>query len=304
MTVHASPTIVRLLLLSLLTILGLGTALPAQGAGKGVELKYLIPEKLERKTKADEAGLLQWEAFETENCATCRGNKTTVCAACDRQENHTKCLECSMKKVAPCRACGGVGQWSDPLEKALCPGCMGAGMLPCDVCGGVGNSAVQGGGDKRQDCVGCKGDGSYKCTVCNGARLVESLPALKPGGKQVASAQLAKAKKAVDDALTAIKDFDTTGKPFRKSIKEYAALLQSSAATVPVMKKVQKHFDEVQGKTIKGEVWQQHEEREANAIKRFKAVNEYYLKIQSRMLELAIARAEANEKVLAEKKGK
>jgi len=47
-------------------------------------------------------------------------------------------------------------------------------------------------------------------------------------------------------------------------------------------------------KIFTGAQFQGHAENEANTMNRLKANAEYYLKHQKRMLELAIARAEAN----------
>lgn len=281
-------------LLACLLLLLVATTGSAQG------LKLVAPDKFERATTTDEQGLLQWAPFAEEKCPTCEGAKETVCQHCARFDDNKKCPECAMKKKAVCRGCGGLGHWPDPLEKASCPGCQGAGVLPCFVCGGRGVQKVTGSGDKLFDCVGCKGDGGQKCGVCNGARLVE-VAAVKPSLKDAPVAALKKALAAVDDVLDDIGKFEP-GKDARKSVKEYVKHLGPIASVLPPMKRAPKVLEDWMGKNYAGSVFEGSQEREASAIRFFKGNNEYYLKHQKRMLELALQRAEHNAKVLADKK--
>jgi hypothetical protein len=285
--------------LALLSTL-LGSALPAQKTK--VDIKYLVPEKIERATKTDDAGLVQWAPHAQQKCPTCAGTGTTGCAHCDPIEGNIRCLECGLKKTAPCRSCGGSGNILDPLEKALCPSCMGAGAITCAVCGGRGHTKVEGGGDKDKDCLGCKNDGGFPCTTCKGTRLVEA-PALKPSVAEAPLVALTKARDAIDATLKGLGMYTVSPKNTRKSVKEYVALLAPATSVLPPLKRAQATTDEVMQRVLKGEQWVGHEEREAAAINQLKAANEYYLKFEKRLLELCIARAEANQKTLAEKKG-
>ncbi len=266
-----------------------------------VEIKYLVPDVWERPTKDDDQGLKQWDEFH-QNCPTCVATKTTICVHCNGMDGHTKCLECNMTKKAPCRACAGEGQLLDPLQWSLCPGCFGAGVFPCDVCGGRGGSKVEGGGDKIKDCVACKGDGGWRCGVCKGARKVPA-PKLKPSVGEADSATLKKAREDVAEVLAAVSAWEPSPKA-RKDVKDYPKLLQKATGVLPALKLCQKDLDDRMKAIFKGEVWVGHEEREANSLKRTKQCHEYYLKFQLRLLDLCIARAEHNEKVLAEKKDK
>lgn len=286
------PTVVFRLVL-VLFLLG-----AAAGAQQG--LKLVAPDKFERATVTDDQGLQQWAPAPTDKCPTCDGFKETVCQHCARFDDNKKCPECQMKKKAVCRGCGGLGHWPDPLEKACCPGCQGAGVLPCFVCGGRGLQKVTGSGDKLFDCVGCKGEGGHKCGVCNGARLVE-VAALKPSLKEAPVAVLKKALDGVEDTLTDVGKFEP-GKDARKSVKEYVKLLGKAASVLPPIKRAPKALEDWMAKNYAGSVFVGHEENEANAIRLFKNNNEYYLKHQKRMLDLALARAEHNAKVLADKK--
>lgn len=208
-----------------------------------------------------------------------------------------------MKKVAPCRTCGGLGTIPDPLEKTNCPGCQGSSVIDCDVCNTIGMQKVNGGGDKPKECVACKADGGYKCTVCKGARLVE-MAALKPSLAEAAPDALKKALETTEATLKALAGFEPTGKGTRKEIKKYQDLLGTGATLYPALKRCQSAAEEVMKNVLKGEVWQGHEEREAAELKRMKTSTEYYLKMNKRLLELSLARAEANAKVLAERKEK
>lgn len=291
-------------LIALFLALTAGSPLAAQEkVQKRVEIKYVIPEKLERPTKADDKGMLLWAPHDKQKCPTCSGTTTTGCAHCDRIEGNTKCLECSLKKTAPCRTCGGLGYLPDPLEKVSCPGCLGATVVECDVCNTIGSQKVTGSGDKPKECLACKGDGGFKCTVCKGARLVEPAQ-LKPSLAEAGPEALKKALEATDATLKALAAFEPTGKGTRKEIKKYLEVLGTGAAFYPPLKRCQVVAEEVMKSVLKGEVWQGHEEREAAELKRMKASNEYYLKVNKRMIELAIARAEANAKLAAEKKSK
>jgi hypothetical protein len=276
----------------------LGTA-PAQGQ------KILLADKYERATVADAEGLLQWAPWKGDKCPNCEGAKTTKCIHCERLEDkeYKKCIECGKKKIAPCRTCAGAGTLFDPLEKALCPACMGAGFNNCFICGGRGTQKVVGSGDRIFPCVGCKEEGGYKCEVCNGTRLVEP-PAVKPGIKDAPAAALVKAREAVDAALKAIAAFEP-GKNSRKDMKEFEKVLTPAVqAVLPPLKRSGKALDDYMKNLWAGSQYEGHEDREAEALRQWKSNHEYYLKFEKRLLDLCIARAEANEKVLPDKKGK
>ena len=269
-------------------------------------LRYFHPEKYERATKTDDKGLIQWDEHKAEKCPTCSGTGKAKCTTCVRfSEDSTVCPECKRNKdrEVVCRACAGTGSMADPLEKALCSGCMGASFLLCMVCHGGGRLRV----DKAKqwsDCPGCRGEGGYKCTTCTGSRLVETA-AVKPTLKDGTPANLVKAIATTDQALKELTIFNPAGgDKARKEAKSLAKTLDTAGAVHPSLKRLAKLLDDYMGKTYAGAQFQGHEEHEAQAMNLVKGNAEYYLKHQKRMLELAHKRAEANAKVMAEQKGK
>jgi hypothetical protein len=265
-----------------------------------VKIQYPIPEKIERAAVADDKGILQWVEWSAGNCKTCKGSKVTDCVHCSEVGDNAKCLECNMKKKAPCRSCGGLGSLPDPLKQVHCPGCMGAGMMPCTVCGGRGGNKVQGGGKDQHDCVACKGDAGFACTICSGARMVDCAK-LAPSLAEAPLEALKRAQGDVEASLRGLAAFRTGGKNTRKELKEYGKGLKPGTSSMPMLKKFVSGFDAYMERIIKGELWVGHEEREGAAMEWMKKNTEYYLKVQKRMLELAIQRAEQNAKAKAGK---
>lgn len=276
-----------------------GAALSAQD-----EFKFAHPEKFERATKTDDAGLVQWADHDVK-CPGCRGVGKLKCPTCESYPDEaTKCPDCNRNKErqATCRACAGTGQFPDPLTKALCPACQGAGNTICGWCPGSG--LLRYGDDKKfTNCAACRGKGFSKCVVCNGQRLVDGA-AIKPSLKDANAATLAKALASTDEALKALTAFAPTGKNTRKDTKELARLLGLAQAVHPALKKTPEVLDDLMGMVAASSSYQGLGEREAAALGRIKASAEYYLKHQKRILELAHKRAEANEKVAGENKPK
>lgn len=287
---------IRFLLSCLALFAGLLALAPAQ-------TKYPDPEKWERATTTDEQGLQQWAPFKGEKCANCDGAGTAKCVHCQAFADNKKCPECQMKKTAPCRACAGKGTLYDPLEKVHCPGCMGSGLNKCQTCDGRGIQKHQGSGEKVFDCVACKGEGAYKCTICNGARLVE-VAMVKPSVKEAGAAPLQKARDAVEACLKGVQGFEP-GKDARKDMKAWEkAITPAAIAALPPLKRGGKALDDYMKYVFMGSQFVGHEDKEANALREWKTSHEYYLKFQKRLLDVCLARAQANEKTLAEKKGK
>lgn len=268
------------------------------------EMRFVNPEKYERATVADAEGLLQWEEWKEVPCQVCKGKKVTTCLTCYRLIESEGCPECQGKGDAPCRACGGLGHYPDPLERALCPQCMGAGCIPCNTCAGGGKIKEQGGGDRWGNCPSCRGSGGWVCAACEGKRLVET-PALKPSAKDASVQQLQKALAVVDGTLTAVLAYEIQGNQNRKWVKEFNATIPSAAQSLlPPLKKVPKALEEIMRKLGGGSMYIGHEESEAHLVQLFQGNVKYYLQFEKRLLELSLARAENNAKVLAEKKGK
>lgn len=275
-------------------------------AQKPVELRYPIPEKVERATKADDQGVLQWTKWEEPQCPTCKGTGKTKCPHCWRFPDDVKdCIECkrTAEREAVCRVCAGLGHIADPLEKVLCPGCLGAGFEPCMTCGGGGQQKVNGNGDTWTACVSCRGTGGYKCGVCEGERLVEPT-ALKPTLGEANAATLKKAIATTDQILAGLSTWEPTGKNSRKEAKEFTKILGPAAALMPPLKRMPKVFDTYMGKLYAGNQFVGYEENQANGMKLWKEHTTYYLKLQKRMMELCLKRAEANAEHAEATKGK
>lgn len=283
----------------LTVVVACGAGLPAQD-----EFKFAHPEKFERATKTDDAGLIQWAEHDAK-CPGCRGAGKLKCPTCESYPDEaTKCPDCGRGKErqATCRACGGTGQFPDPLLKALCPGCQGVGSTICGWCPGSG--LLRYGEDKKfTNCAACRGKGFSKCVVCNGQRFVDGA-SLKPSLKDANAAALTKAIASTDEALKALAGFTPAAKNSRKEAKELTRILGIAQAVHPALKKTPQVLDELMSMVAASSGYQGVEEREAAAMHRIKASAEYYLKHQKHILELAHKRAEANEKVQAANKGK
>lgn len=275
-------------------------SLAAQG-GKG-EFLVPIPEKIERPTEKDAQGLLQFVAYKPERCINCKGRQVMVCQHCARFDpgDCDSCAECKNTKEAKCRICAGTGEMPDILQRAPCPSCFGAAVTRCFVCGGRGKFPVKGGGKKPEECGCCKGTGAFACETCNGKRFVE-LPALKPSLLDAKSADIKKAIEAIDAVAAEAKRFQTTGDG-RKDGKAFEKVSGLGGKYLPVMKRVQKHFESVSKEQTKGSGWTAYREMVDAQVDATKQSLDYYLKHQKRVLELCLARAEHNEPLAAPKK--
>lgn len=296
----------KLLFVLQLFILACGASIASAQQEKAPDIKYLIPEKLERATKADEQGLLQWAEYDKPKCQTCAGTGKTKCSTCWRFVDEIKtCVECQHKepREVACRSCAGLGYWPDPIEKVHCPGCMAAGFLGCTVCSGSGVQNIEGSGGRWTKCIGCRGDGGFSCGICKGERLVDAA-AFKSSLAEANAANITKALAAVNKLLAGVSAFEANGEDSRKDVKALQKLFKEAEAALPPMKVAQKVLQDYMGKIYGGKQMAAYKENEANALNRFKAHTEYYLKHQKRMMELAQKRAEANDKLLAEQKGK
>jgi hypothetical protein len=262
------------------------------------QVRHFSPDRFERATVTDAEGRIQWAEHAEVKCPTCTGTGKHKCTTCERfPDEATKCPDCGKKeaKEAVCHACAGTGRFPDPLEKALCPGCMGAGHIVCGNCPGTGILKV--GDDKRwSDCPGCRGDGFFKCPACNGARLV-GVASLKPSLKDANAATLQKALKQTDELIKELAAFTPQAKNSRKESKELAKIIQSGDKLYPALKPTSKALDELMKWTFPGANFQGQAEREVQSMQRMQASVDYYLKHQKRMMELALKRAEANEKL-------
>lgn len=258
--------------------------------------KRFIPEKFERQTKVDDNAVTQWVEWAELKCPNCSGTGKVKCKVCERfADDATNCPDCQRKEghEAVCRVCAGKGSIPDPLQKSPCPGCLGAGFLLCMVCGGGGQLKV----DKAKrwsPCPACRGPGAYKCGVCNGDRFVESAT-LKPSLADANAATLQKAMAATDQALKELEAFTPAGgDKARKEVKAFNKILEGVQNYFAPIRKEPKVFEDFLSKTYAGSGFQGHEEHEANAMNMVKANTEYFLKLNRRMMELALKRAEAN----------
>ena len=266
---------------------------------------YVHPEKFERATKADDAGLQQWAEMQEVKCPTCSGTGKLKCMKFARFfDDAPTCSECKRNKerMAVCRACAGLGHFADPLEKALCPACQGMGFLECGLCSGGGR--IKGDGDRWSTCPACRGDGGWKCGGCNGERLVE-VAQLKPSLKDANEAALTKALATTNEALAALQKFTPADFPnSRKAVKDLQKQLKIAQGIYPPLKGTSKALEDAMNKTYGGTQYQNQGEREGAILGTVKNSAEFYLKHQKHMMELCQKRLEANAKVEAENKGK
>ncbi|MCA8976882.1 MAG: hypothetical protein KDC98_19320 [Planctomycetes bacterium] len=286
----------------LVLALALAVALPAQDG-----FRRFSPDKLERKTEKGEDGMIKWAKHDAGKCPTCAGTGKAPCKVCERfQDDASNCPDCKRAKdrLVVCRTCIGTGGFPDPLEKVQCPTCMAAGFLLCTVCGGGGQLKV----DKAKRwsaCPACRGDGGFKCATCNGERHVASGESLKPSLAEADSKKLTKAIETTNKLLTDLAAFKPKGGPkVRKEVKELAKLLKDGKSVHPSFKAAEKVLGDYMGKAYAGSSFIGHEEQELSALTWVRTGVEYYLQHQKRIYELALQRAEANEKLEAEQKGK
>ena len=285
----------------LVVFLVAGATVPAQA-------RFLIPEKIERKTEAGEGGVLQWAAWEAIECPSCKGLGKAQCATCARFPNEAdKCPECHRKEkqkdvyLAPCRACAGEGKILDPLEVVPCAGCQGAGFLVCTVCGGGGQMKING-AKRWSACPACRGDAGFPCGACDGKRTMSSVE-IKPNLKEADDPdKLEKMLEEIDKTLAKFEAFQPIGgTKARKAVKALGAAYTTGKKVHPAFKDMAKVSKDYMGKIFGGSNLQGHDKTEANTMEILKSNAQYYLKHQRRMTELALKRAQANAE-LAEKK--
>ncbi|MEQ1631149.1 MAG: hypothetical protein ABL997_02175 [Planctomycetota bacterium] len=268
-------------------------------AVSSAQQKLLIPEKLERATVVDENGVTQWAEHKAAECPNCVGKGKVKCTTCERfSEEATTCPDCERKEghLAVCRMCAGEGTLPDPLEKAMCPGCQGAGFLICTVCAGGGGMRI-GGAKQWSDCPACRGSGRFDCGACDGKRHVEGA-GLKPSMAEAKDKDLQKAMQATDAALKQLEKYATMGGgKVRKDVKALQKIFESVQSTYPALKRLSDPFEDYMGKIYAGAQFQGSDENEAETIMMVKNSAEYFLKHQKRMLELVQKRAEANAKL-------
>jgi hypothetical protein len=168
----------------------------------------------------------------------------------------------------------------------------------CFVCNGRGKFPVQGDGKKPAKCISCATVGAFPCETCGGKRFVE-LPALKPSAPDASAADLKKAIEALDAVQSEMRKFASVGDG-RKDPKAFESVTAAGGKFLPVLKRVQKHFDSVSKKQTKGEGWVQYKDMVRNQAEWQKYALEYYLQHQKRVLQLCLARAEHNEPIVAE----
>ncbi len=262
-------------------------------------------DKFERATKVDGKGMVQWAELVPAKCPSCTGTGKTKCTTCaDFEDPSPICPDCKRNKdqQAVCRACAGTGSVPDPLEKALCPTCLGAAFLLCTLCNGAGKIQVD--EDKKwSDCPGCRGQGGIKCGACNGDRLV-ALAALKPSLRDADAASLADAIAATEQSLKSLGAFVPTPANTRKSAKALVKALESAQRFHPALKRAPKVLEDYMGKIFAGEDFEDHETDEVAAMDLVKGNAVHYLTHQKRMLELALNRAKANARLAAENRAR
>lgn len=275
-------------------------------AGAAPAQRNFHPEKFDRATRTDSEGYVQWDEHKEVKCPNCSGTGRMKCTTCERFPDEVeKCPDCDRgekgaKNEAVCHACAGEGKFPDPLEKVLCPGCLGAGWSMCGTCPGGGVLRV-GAAKRYSKCPGCRGEGAIKCGVCKGKRLVATVPT-KPPIREADVETLEKILAATEETLKAVERFVPKGKKTRKEVKEFAKILKGAQKTHPPLKPLQKHMDQLMKTTYGGSNFQGQSEREAFALERIKRGAVYYLQHQQRIQTLALERAKKNAELEGGKK--
>ncbi len=286
---------------NLLTILGLVITLATAttGSTRAQGRDEILPPRVDRITAPDENGLQQWVKFEARDCPVCKGTGKTECQRCKDLKDVHACLECNLTHECPCHTCGGTGKLPDPFEKALCPGCNGAGSFPCVTCGCKGTYVLVGSGGRPQKCVACRGDGGFPCEVCGGKRLVD-IVRVRGGVEDAKLEDLQAVREKIEETIVAVKDFTGLGTT-RKDTKDYGKALAPAARFCPPLKKAAEMIDDLMMKQLaRGDRIDGNDELKQAAFQRFRACNLSYLEHQIKVLDLCIARQEANQKVLEE----
>lgn len=266
-------------------------AIPAQAR----QQQKAAEPKVERATKEDDKGLLQWDEFTPKNCFACKGSKVRECTRCKGNDHTEECSVCNKTKKAPCWYCGGEGQLSDPLLDAICPGCEGMGSFACLRCGNEGKHSVA--GSKRlKKCADCKGKGAHRCSVCNGKRRVAGVQ-LSPSVGAANLKLLAKARKQILLVQSKLRLFKAS-KRTNKDVKEYQKLLKPAVKVLPALKKCQSMIKELMKGMSMSDMYLENDKLKAKGFEMFQQINGRYLKSQLELLDLCIKRAKANAKVM------
>ncbi|MCK5944175.1 MAG: hypothetical protein KAI24_19470, partial [Planctomycetes bacterium] len=120
---------------------------------------------------------------------------------------------------------------------------------------------------------------------------------LKPSLREAPLDKLQKAQEALEESMKRFAAFEPKGgTKARNEVKELGKAYDALKKFHPAFKGMAKATKNYMSKILGGAQFQGHEQNEANAMNLLKSNAEYYLKHQKRMLELAIQRAEANEK--------
>lgn len=292
-------------LLSLAAVPLLLAAVVGAQAGNPGQYPIPIPERLERPTVEDEDGLLQWADLDELSreerlkfrCPTCEGKGKQECPFCWRLEFHEECPEChtgpdAEKRIATCRTCGGEGQLPDILEKAPCPGCFGAGLTRCHACGGEGNYPAGRNTDRRATCPVCRGDMCNPCNVCDGERFVEP-PPLRPSVGEAELEDLREMRAVFAAVAEELAKVESTGDA-RKDAKLWKDVLRPGLRYLPCFRPLLKDLERNTKDMAKGTMFVAYADMVRNSTNEKKQYLDYYLRHQTRLLELCIARAEHN----------
>ena len=263
----------------------------------------LAKQKVLRETVVDDNGLTQWKKFEPKRCTTCLGKKIIECEFCkDSKVVDRPCPECKDEKEAACHECAGVGKSYDPIVMMPCPGCFGSGVLGCGSCGTRGGFKVKGSGEGEQKCETCKAARGFPCTVCKGKRLV---PVVRP--KKVlatdALVHLKKARAAIEKSKEEMRGYIGDDKT-KKAVAEYKKAVKPAQKYLLCLKPMGVLYQTVLKRMDKARHWIGAAQKSADERDRFKKKTEFILEHTMKLLDAAIARAEANEAIEAALKDK
>lgn len=284
---------------TILAVLALAISATAQIVAPKEEKQSLL--RSVPRTVTDDEGLLQWKEHEPSRCLTCHGKKEAECGFCQglAPEN---CPECDGDQKSPCRECAGTGETYDPLEWMVCMGCLGGGYIHCRMCNAKGTFPISNDGGRESKCKGCKTERGIACQTCRGKQKIK---ALRPGKKlaEASLEQLTEAKEAIAEARTNMVGFsgdDQVG----KAVKMYEDALKPVRRMLPVKEMAKTLKEMMKTNDRSGAAFHGHSHRQHTEIDAFAKKTVLMLDYSMELLDVALARAEANAATEAEKRDK
>ncbi|MCA8944207.1 MAG: hypothetical protein KDB80_16700 [Planctomycetes bacterium] len=275
--------------------LALATFANAQGRERSV-----LPET--PQTVKDEHGLLQWKEYKRSFCPTCKRKAVIECDFCTDKTSEG-CKVCGGDREKTCIQCRGEGMTLDPLDWMMCPSCYGNGRTPCQFCRNTGSTLIEGGGDKGQKCSACKGERGFVCEVCNGERMlaIDAVFKLKPSFREAPLKDLQKVREALAKAKEELAAWQVpTDLNAKKTTTGYTKALKPALKYMPILKPLGSMCTDVCKSLDRGmKPYTRHPESMSEEYSNWRRRADFALDYGIELLDIAIARQEANAAVEA-----